>query len=245
MLLRFIWWDDWIIFMISGLNEQLQLELEYTLLKPDCHTWWISKMQSGREDTLEERYAIKFCFKLEKKMPQKRMECFRLLLEHLAWLEHQFLSGIRDSRKAESLWGMMRGVGGVRKSIHLSWLAKGLGLLCCVFLREFRKRFRRKRPALFKSGQWHFHQYNAPVHYSILVTDYLTKIGIKAVPRPPYSSDLAPYDFWLFPKLRGCRYETIEEMKEAVTKVNDTLTQEDFDGAFQSCWNRTTSALQP
>ena len=46
--------------------------------------------------------------------PQKRMKCFRLLLEHLAWIEHQFLSGIRDSRKAGSLWGMMRGVGGVR-----------------------------------------------------------------------------------------------------------------------------------
>ena len=61
-------------------------------------------------------------------MPQKRIECFRLLLEHLAWIEHQFLSGIRNSRKAGSLWGMMRGVGGVRKSIHQSWLAKGLGL---------------------------------------------------------------------------------------------------------------------
>ena len=57
------------------------------------------------------------------------MECFRLLLEHLAWIEHQFLSGIRDSRKAGSLWGMMRGVGGVRKSIHHSWLAKGFGLV--------------------------------------------------------------------------------------------------------------------
>ena len=52
--------------MISGLNEQLQQELEYTLLKPDCHSWWILKMQSGREDTFEERYAIKFCFKLGK-----------------------------------------------------------------------------------------------------------------------------------------------------------------------------------
>ena len=123
MSLLYILWDDWPIFMISGSNEQLQQELEYTLLKPDCHSWWISKMLSGREDTLEERYAIKFCFKLEK-MPQKRMECFRVLLEHIAWIEHQFLSGIRDSRKAGSLWGMMRGVGWVRKSIHQSWLAK-------------------------------------------------------------------------------------------------------------------------
>ena len=61
-------------------------------------------------------------------MPRKRIECYRLLLEHLAWIEHQFLSGLRDSRKAGSLWGMMRGWGGVRKSIEQSWLAKGLGL---------------------------------------------------------------------------------------------------------------------
>ena len=99
--------------------------------------------------------------------------------------------------------------------------------------REFRKRFHQKRSALFKLAQWHFHQDNAPVHNSILVTDYLTKMGIKTVPHPPYSPDLAPCDFWLFRKLRGCHYETIEEMKEAVTKVINTLTQEDFHGAFQ------------
>ena len=52
--------------MILRSNEQIQQELECTLLKPDCHSWWISKMQSGREDTLEERYAIKLCFKLGK-----------------------------------------------------------------------------------------------------------------------------------------------------------------------------------
>ena len=70
-----------------------------------------------------------------KKCHRKRMECFRLLFKHVAWIEHQFLSGIRDSRKAGSLWGMMRGVGGLRKSEHQSWLAKGLGLglLCWGF----------------------------------------------------------------------------------------------------------------
>ena len=66
ILLLYILWDDRPIFIISGLNEQLQQELEYTLLTPDCHSWWISKMQSGHQDTLEEQYAIKFCFKLGK-----------------------------------------------------------------------------------------------------------------------------------------------------------------------------------
>ena len=66
MLLLYILWDDWPIFMISGSNEQLQQQLEYTLLKPDYHGLWISKLQSRHEDTFEERYAIKFCFKLGK-----------------------------------------------------------------------------------------------------------------------------------------------------------------------------------
>ena len=58
-------------------------------------------------------------------------------------------------------------------------------------------------------------------------------MGIKTIPHHPYSPDLASCDIWLFPKLRGCRYETIEAMKETVTNVIDTLTQEDFHGAFQ------------
>ena len=66
MLLLYILWDDRSIFKISTSNEQLQQQLEYTLLKPDCHSWWISNMQSGHEDILEERYAIKFLFKLRK-----------------------------------------------------------------------------------------------------------------------------------------------------------------------------------
>ena len=64
-------------------------------------------------------------------------------------------------------------------------------------------------------------------------------------PQPSYSPDLAPCDFCLFPKLRGCRYETIEVMKETVTKVIDKLTPDDFHGPSKSCWNGTTSALQP
>ena len=105
------------------------------------------------------------------------------------------------------------------------------------------KRFFGKRPALFKSGQWHFLQDNAPVHNSIFVTDYLTKMGIKTVPHPPYRPDLTPWDFWLFSKLRGYRYETIEEIKEAVTKIIDTLTQEDFDGAFQKLFERYNKCI--
>ena len=63
-------------------------------------------------------------------------------------------------------------------------------------------------------------------------------MGIKTVAYPPYSPYLAPCDFWLFPKLTGCRYETIEGMKEAVTKVIDTLTQEDFHESIKKLLER-------
>ena len=68
-------------------------------------------------------------------------------------------------------------------------------------------------------------------------------MGIKTVPRRPYSPDLAPSDFWLFPKLKGCRYKTIEEMKMAVTKVIDTLTQEDFHRALQKLLERYNKCI--
>ena len=63
-------------------------------------------------------------------------------------------------------------------------------------------------------------------------------MGIKTVTQPPYSPDVAPCDFWLFPKLTGSRYETFVEMKEAVRKVIDTLTQEDFHGAFHGTFQK-------
>ena len=81
------------------------------------------------------------------------------------------------------------------------------------------------------------------MHNSILVTDYLTKSGIKIVHYPPYSPDHAPCDLWLFPKFRGCRYETNEEIKEAVTKVIDTLTQDDFHEAFQMVLERYNKCI--
>ena len=89
--------------------------------------------------------------------------------------------------------------------IYMHWVPTGQTVnkeYYVEVLREFRQRFRWKRPALFKSGQWHFHQNNAPVHDSILVRDYLTKMGIKTVPHPPYNPDLALCDFWLFPKFK-------------------------------------------
>ena len=135
MLLLYILWDHWPIFKISGSNEQLQQELKYTLLKPECHICQISKIQSGREDTLEERYAIKLCFKLGKNATElygMLQTAFRPSCMNRASMAFEWHKRFKEGRE---LWGMMRGVGGVRKSIQQSWLAKvlGLGLLCWGF----------------------------------------------------------------------------------------------------------------
>ena len=141
--------------MISDSNEQKQQQLEYTLLKPDCHSWWFSKMQS---DTLEERYAIKFCFKLGKNatetygMVQTAFEESCTNRASVFEGHKRFKEG-RESVRDDERCGRSKEVNtpeliDQRVRVRVSMLR---------FLRDFSKRFRRKRPALFKLGQWHFH----------------------------------------------------------------------------------------
>ena len=232
--------------MISGSNEQLQQQLEYTLLMPDCHSWWISKMQSGHEDTLEERYAIKLCFKLGK-MSQKRMECFRLLLDCLAWIEHEFLRGIRDSRNAGSLWGMMRGVGGVRKLIHQSWLAKSLelGLLCWGFKGDLRDSLGR--------GQ---HSSNRVCGISIRTMHQSTTPSLSQTIRPRWASRqflTVPIFETLLPVIFAYSLSSeavvMRQLKRWKRLWRRSLTRchkrTSMGPSCRSCWNGTTSALQP
>ena len=115
MLLLYILWDDRLTFMISSSNEQLQQELEYTLLNPDCYSWWISKMQSGHEDTLDERYAIKFYFKLEKNTTETYgmlQNAFRPSCMNLASVfeGHKRLKGGRESVRNDERCGRSKEV---------------------------------------------------------------------------------------------------------------------------------------
>ena len=173
------------------------------------------------------------------------MKCFKLLLEHLAWIEQEFLSGIRDSRKVGSLWGMMKCVGEVRKSVNQSRLVKGLGIgLLCWGFKGVQQEISSEEVITPQIGSVAFPpgQCNQSTTPSLSQTIWprwaLTQFFYR-----PYSPDPASCDFVLFPKLRGCRYEIIEEMKEAVTKVIDMLTQRTSMRPSRSCWNGTTSAL--
>ena len=150
-------------------------------------------MQSGREDTLEERYAIKFCFKLGKSatetygMLQIAFQPYCMNWASVFEWHKGFKKG-RESVRDDERCGSCKEVNTPELIVQR---------VRVTILREFRKRFLGKRPALFKSGQWHFHQDNAPVHNSILVTDYLTKMGIKIVPHRPYSSNLVTFGYFL------------------------------------------------
>ena len=133
MLLQCILWDDWPIFMISGSNQLLQQELEYNL--PDCHRWWISKMQSGREDTLEKRYAIKFCFKLGKNDATEMYGMLQTAFRPSCMNRTSVFEWYKRFKEGRESVRVMRSVEGVRKSIDQNWLSKrlGLGLLCWAF----------------------------------------------------------------------------------------------------------------
>ena len=115
-------------------------------------------------------------------------------------------------------------------------MAEGLGL--GLLFKGVQEEILSEEASTLQIGSVAFHQDNAPVHNSTLVKDCLTKMSIKTVPHPPYSPELVPCDFYLFLKLRGCHYKTIEEMKEAVIKVIDTLTQEGLYRAFQKLLER-------
>ncbi|UYV75886.1 hypothetical protein LAZ67_13001676 [Cordylochernes scorpioides] len=86
-------------------------------------------------------------------------------------------------------------------------------------MRNLREAIRQKRPDLWKNKNWLLHHDNAPAHTSLLVRDLLAKNNTLMMPQQPYSPDLAPCDFFLFPKLKrhmkGRRYATLDEIKTA------------------------------
>ena len=177
-------------------------------------------------------------------LPQKRMECVRLLFDHLAWIEHEILSGIRDSRKAGGLWGMMRGVGGVGKSIHQSWLAKGLGLglgLLCWGFKGVQQEIPWEEASILQIGSVAFPQGQTPVPNSILVTDYLTKMGIDTVPQPPYGRDPFAYSISSDAVVMRQLMRWKRLWRRSLTCSHKTTSM----GPSRRCWNGSTSALQP
>ena len=135
-------------------------------------------------------------------------------------------------------------VRGFRKSIHQSWLVKelglGLGLLCWGF-KGVQEEIPWEEASTLQIGSVAFPPGQCTSPQLHLCQRLFDQDGHQHSCSASLSS--RPCDFWFFPKLTGCCYETIEEMKEAVTKVIDTLTQEDFDGAFQKLLERYNKCI--
>jgi hypothetical protein len=106
----------------------------------------------------------------------------------------------------------------------------------CDTLRRVREDMRRKRPGKWCTNNWVLHHNNAPAHTALAVQHFLASKNMTVVPHPPYSPDLAPCDFFLFPKmkikLKWLRFDTVEEIQAKSQKVLKMLTQKDFQDSF-------------
>ncbi|UYV62471.1 hypothetical protein LAZ67_2000722 [Cordylochernes scorpioides] len=109
-------------------------------------------------------------------------------------------------------------------------------------IRHLREAIRQKRPDLWKNKNWLLHHDNAPAHTSLLVRDFLAKNNTLMMPQPPYSPDLAPCDFFLFPKLKrpmkGRRYATLDEIKTASKEELKKIIKNDFFEDWKNRWHK-------
>lgn len=114
-------------------------------------------------------------------------------------------------------------------------------------LKRLRERVRRTRPELWRSGEWLIHHDNAPAHTALRIRQFLTSHGMTLVPHPPYSPDLAPADFFLFPRmkrdLKGRRFDTVEDVIAASTGALNSIQVEEFQRCFEQWKQRLDKCI--
>jgi len=137
----------------------------------------------------------------------------------------------------------------IRGIVHKEFVLPGQtvnGKFCCEVLRRLRENVRHKRPEMWKNRNWLLHD-NAPAHTSLVVREFLTK-NVTTVPHPAYSPDLAPCDFYVFPKmklwLKGRRFTSNEEVQAESQQILNTITPADFNEYFQKWQNRWDRCIQ-
>ena len=172
------------------------------------------------------------------------MDFFRLLLGRLAWIEHQFLSSIRDSSKAGSLWRIMRGVGGVRKSIDQSWLAKGLGLLCWGF-KGVQEEIPSEEASTLEIGSVAFPPGQCTSPQLNPVTDYLTRSASRQFLTLPIAQTLLSVTFGYSPSSEAVVMRQLKRWKRLWRRSLTRSHQKTSLRHSRGCWNAPTSALQP
>ena len=177
------------------------------------------------------------------------MECFSLLFDHLAWNKYQFLSGIRDLRKAGSLWGIMRGVGVIRKTIHQSSLAKelglGLGLLCWSF-EGVQEEIPLEEASTLQIGSMPFpsrtmHQSTTPSLSKTIWPRWATRQFLSL----PIIHTLLPVTFAYSLSSEAVVIRQLKRWKRLWRRSLTSSHNRASLGPSKSCWNGRTSALQP
>jgi [histone H3]-lysine36 N-dimethyltransferase SETMAR len=128
----------------------------------------------------------------------------------------------------------------IKGVIHIEWVPEGCTVNQYYYIQvltTLRERVRRKRPELWEENSWILHQDNAPAHNALSVKQFLAKHSITLMEHPPYSPDLAPCDFFLFPKikveLKGTRHESVDAVKEVATQLLNSLSENDLQHCFQ------------
>ena len=115
-------------------------------------------------------------------------------------------------------------------------------------LQSLRDAVRRHHPEKWRSGSWILHHDNAPAHGAVTTNEFLAKHNIPFLLHPPYSSDLAPCDFFLFLQLKktmkGRPFDD-KEIQANATRQMRAITKSDYQKCFrlwQESWNKCIQA---
>lgn len=134
--------------------------------------------------------------------------------------------------------------------VHREFVPQGQNInaeFYCEVLKRLREDIRRKRPSLWQNQNWVLQHDNAPAHNALRTRELLSRMGTTVAPHPPYSPDLAPCDFYLFPKmkskLKGRRFNDIHTIKSESQRVLNSLRENDFQKAFLSLQSRWASCI--
>ncbi|KAG5319854.1 MOS1T transposase, partial [Acromyrmex heyeri] len=195
----------------------------------------------------EQRINVKFLVKL-KKTPT---ECYKLLKEAYGenslsrarvfeWYK-RFSEG-RESTEDDQRPSQPVSVSTPQTVTKINEIVReDLTIYYLTVLATLRERVRKKRSELWKNKSWILHQDNAPAHNALSVKRYLAARGTPVLEHAPYSPDLAPYDSFLFSKiksaLKGTRFELMEEVKRKSAELLNALTKEDFQHCFDQ-WKK-------
>ena len=128
----------------------------------------------------------------------------------------------------------------IRGVIYIDWVPEGQTVNKVYYknvLTTLRERVRRRRTDMWKNASWILHHDSAPAHNALSVKRYLAKNNIPVMEHPPYSPDIAPCDFFLFPKiksaLKGTRFESVHAVKAKATQLLNSWTQDDLQHCLQ------------